>query len=74
MTCELRSGERTFSLSGTTPRDRISRLLSRIATCVACEINPLAYLADVLIRVHTHQAQELDELLPDRWLALLEKS
>jgi IS66 C-terminal element len=30
-------------------------------------INPVAYLADVLLRVQTHPASRIDELLPHNW-------
>ena len=45
---------------------RIAGLLSLLATCVKNGVNPLDYLADVLLRVHQRGAT-LDELLPHRW-------
>jgi transposase len=30
-------------------------------------VNPVAYLADVLLRVQTHPASGIDELLPHNW-------
>jgi transposase len=30
-------------------------------------INPVEYLADVLMREHTHPASLIDELLPHNW-------
>ncbi len=45
----------------------IAGLLSLVATCVANDVNPLEYLADILVRVHSHPASQLDELLPHRW-------
>jgi len=30
-------------------------------------LNPTTYLADVLVRVHTHPQSRVDELLPHRW-------
>jgi transposase len=30
-------------------------------------VNPVAYLADVLLRVQTHPASCIDELLPHNW-------
>ena len=35
--------------------------------CEAHDANPVEYLSDVLIRVPTHPADRLDELLPDPW-------
>jgi hypothetical protein len=51
--------------SGTTmPRTRPT--LS-FATSPVNGINPVAYLADVLLRVQTHPASRIDELLPHNW-------
>jgi hypothetical protein len=36
-------------------------------TCEANDGNPVAYLADVLIRVQTHPASRVDGLLPQNW-------
>jgi transposase len=33
-------------------------------------VNPVDYLADVLIRVQTHPASLIDELLPHSWSPL----
>jgi transposase len=30
-------------------------------------VNPEKYLGDIMIRVHTHPAIDIDELLPHRW-------
>jgi transposase len=40
-----------------------------IESCRAAGVDPHAYLADVLVRVHTHPARLIDELLPARWKA-----
>jgi len=45
-------------------------LASVLATCVLHGVNPQKYLADVLIRVQTHPASAIDDLLPHRWKAL----
>jgi transposase len=42
-------------------------LASLLATCVLHDVNPQDYLADILIRVQTHPAAAIDDLLPDRW-------
>jgi transposase len=47
--------------------ENLAGLYSLIATCEANGVNPVEYLADVLIRVQTHPAARLDELLPNRW-------
>ena len=45
-------------------------LMSLCTTCKNLEIDPQAYLRDVLDRVSTHPARRIEELLPDRWQAL----
>jgi transposase len=50
--------------------DNTAGLYSLVATCQANGVNPEAYLADVLLRVQTHPAADIDALLPDRWRPL----
>ena len=54
-------------------RDRGGRtaavLYSLTGTCNYHEIDPFAYLQDVLRRLPSHPADPLDELLPDVWFA-----
>lgn len=38
-----------------------------IESCKLAGVDPYAYLADVLVRVNSHPARLLDELLPARW-------
>ena len=38
-----------------------------VATCVANDVNPQDYITDVLLRVQTHPASQIDELLPMNW-------
>ena len=45
----------------------LAGLSSLVATCEANGVNPEAYLADVLMRLGSHPASRLDELLPHRW-------
>lgn len=47
--------------------DNLAGLYSLVATCEANNVNPAAYLADVLIRVHEHPNSRIDELLPQNW-------
>jgi transposase len=47
--------------------DNIAGLYSLVATCEANDVNPIEYLQDVLLRISTHPADRIDELLPDRW-------
>jgi transposase len=45
----------------------LANLYSLVATCEANGVEPVAYLADILMRVATHPASRIDELLPHRW-------
>jgi transposase len=45
-------------------------LMSLCATCKGWDIDPFAYLRDVLDRVSTHPMSRIEELLPDRWKPL----
>ncbi len=47
--------------------ENLAGLYSLIATCEVNGVNPVDYLADVLIRVQTHPAPRIDELLPQNW-------
>jgi transposase len=47
--------------------ENLAGLYSLVATCEANGVNPTAYLADVLIRVHEHPNSRIDELLPHNW-------
>lgn len=43
-------------------------LFSLVMTCRRLDLDPYAYLEDVMRRVNTHPASRIDELLPDHWL------
>lgn len=47
--------------------DNLAGLYSLVATCEANNVNPTAYLTDVLVRVHEHPNSRIDELLPQNW-------
>jgi transposase len=47
--------------------ENLAGLYSLVATCEANGVNPLAYLADVIIRIHEHPSSRIDELLPHLW-------
>jgi transposase len=47
--------------------ENIAGLYSLVATCEANGINPYEYLRDVLLRVSSHPAARVDELLPHQW-------
>ena len=42
-------------------------LMSLVQSCRALQVEPFAYLRDVLNRVSTHPASRIAELLPDAW-------
>ena len=42
-------------------------LFSIVMSCRRIDLDPYAYLDDVLRRVNTHPANRIDELLPDHW-------
>ena len=46
-----------------------SVLFSLIATCQRHKVDPLAYLQDVLTRIAATPINQLDQFLPDQWLA-----
>ena len=47
--------------------DRAAIMYTLIGTAKLNDIDPQAWLADVLKRIAEHPAQRLDELLPWRW-------
>ncbi len=49
-------------------------LLSLVQTCRGLGVNPREYLEDVFRRLMSHNAQKLEELLPDQWLLARKKS
>ena len=42
-------------------------LQTLISTCELHGVNPQDYLTDVLLRIQTHPASKIEELLPDKW-------
>ena len=48
---------------------RAAIMYSLIASCKLCEIDPFAYLRDVIDRVSTHPARRIAELTPAGWKA-----
>ena len=47
--------------------DNVAALYTLVSTCEAHGVDPFAYLRDVLIRVSSHPAADVDALLPHRW-------
>lgn len=46
---------------------RAAIIYSLIRTCERHHVNPWEYLRDVLVRIATHPANQIDTLLPHRW-------
>jgi len=42
-------------------------LQSLVSSCQINDVDPQAYLTDVLIRIQTHPQSQIDELLPHKW-------
>lgn len=47
--------------------ENLAGLYSLVSTCETHDVDPIEYLRDVLLRVDTHPASRIDELLPHRW-------
>jgi len=61
-------GRKNFLFVGTDEAgENLAGLCSLIATCEANGVNPADYFTDVLLRVQTHPASRIDELLPHYW-------
>ena len=53
--------------------ERAAAMYSVIVTCKLNDVDPQAWLADVLARIADHPVQKLDELLPWNWAAERER-
>jgi transposase len=61
-------GRKNFLFVGTDEAgENLAGLYSLIATCEVNGVNPVVYLADILLRVQAHPASRIDELLPHNW-------
>ena len=69
--CALRVvalGRKNFPFVGSKEHgENLAGLYSLVATCDANDVDPTAYLKDVLLRVDEHPASQIDGLLPHRW-------
>jgi hypothetical protein len=70
----LLSHSRTYREPSQTASDRggerAAAMYSLIVTAKMNDVDPQAWLADVLARIADHPAQKLDELLPWNWTPL----
>jgi transposase len=63
-------GRKNWMFLGSDHGGRTAAVLSSlIATSKRLGVDPFAYLRDVFARISTHLQSQLDELLPDRWMA-----
>lgn len=61
-------GRKNWTFAGSDDGGRRAAILySLIATCKRHDVEPFAYLRDVLERISTHPASAVRDLLPDRW-------
>jgi transposase len=64
-------GRKTFLFAGNKDAgENLAALYTVVATCVANEVDPLAYLTDVLTRLDSTPADQIDTLLPQNWAVL----
>lgn len=47
--------------------ENAARLYSLVVSCKLAEVDPFAYFRDVLLRIHTHPAERIGELIPREW-------
>jgi hypothetical protein len=67
-------GRRNWTFFGSDNGGRTAAVLSSlIATSKRHHMDPFAYLRDVFGRISSHPQNRLEELLPDRWLAAVER-
>jgi transposase len=63
-------GRRNWTFLGSDRGGRTAAVLySFTGTCKHHNINPFAYFIDILRRLPSQPAGQLDELLPDNWFA-----
>jgi transposase len=67
----LALGRKNYLFAGShKAAQRISMFYSFFATCKINDVEPLAWLTDVLNRISEHKANKLKELLPQNWQQL----
>ena len=64
-------GRKNFLFAGNKDSgENLAALYTVVATCIANEVDPLAYLTDVLTRLDSTSADQVDSLLPQNWAVL----
>jgi transposase len=70
---EIALGRKSWLFAGSQRgADRAAVMATLIITAKLNDVDPQAWLADVLARIAEHPAQKLDELLPWNWRLLRE--
>jgi len=68
-------GRRNWLFAGSLRGGRAAAVVyTLIQCCRAANVDMVSYLADVLVRVATHPASKVDELLPENWAATVQAS
>jgi len=68
-------GRRNWLFAGSPRGGRAAATVySVLESCKIADIDPISYLADVLVRVATHPASRVEDLLPENWTATASKS
>jgi transposase len=61
-------GRKNFLFAGhDDAAQNIAVLQSMVSTCALHGVNPYLYIRDVLLRIHTHPANDLEAIMPWRW-------
>ena len=67
-------GRRNWLFAGSMRGGRAAAVVFSLAECCRLAgVDPIDYFADVLVRVGTHPASKVDELLPENWARLFAK-
>ncbi len=67
-------GRRNWTFFGSDSGGKNAAILySIITSCKRQGVNPFAYIRDLLVRIDTHPASRIRELLPDQWSGLVAK-
>jgi transposase len=68
-------GRRNWTFCGSdSGGQRAAVIFTLIETCKLCDIDPRAWLADVLARIADHPANHIDDLMPWRWQTVHEQT
>ena len=68
-------GRKNYMFAGSEGGARNAAFLySFVESCKRNDIDPYEYLRDILIRIDTHPASNIDQLLPANWKALVEET